>query len=135
MLLPLAPTIAASLTPPPAPADLAISLVFGAGQVVVGSALAWRGLASHRWRRLPLFTLALLGIWVVCSGIAELIVSGLETAARAWGRPTPSAIAAVRDVADASLLVVALALLAVVALYLAFLWRGTIARAKRDHPA
>lgn len=118
--------------PAVSPADLAISLVFGAGQVVVGSALAWRGLGHGRWRHAAPFVMALIGLWVVCSGVAELIVSGLEAIAQGWHTPTARAVAAVRQLADAGLLVVAGLLAVALGLYLVWWGTGSTGRRKRD---
>lgn len=103
--------------------NLAISLLFGVGQIAVGVALALRGLRHGSWRRAMLFTVALLGLWLACSGIAELIVSGFEVMSRAWGA-APAAIVAVRRAADGGLLVVSLALVAAFPLYL--VWRRSV---------
>lgn len=128
----LANAIAPSLTA--APADLAISLVFGAGQVAVGGALAWRGLGHGRWRRAASFTMALIGLWVMCSGVAELIVSGLEAAAQGWHTPAAQTVAAVRHTADGGLLAAAVLLAVALGVYLVWWRAGQIAGRKRDGP-
>lgn len=113
-------------------ADLAISLVFGAGQVAVGGALVWRGLRRGRWRRVAPFTMALIGLWLMCSGIAELIVSGLEATARGWHAPAPQTVSVVRQTADTGLLGAAVLLAGALALYLVW-WRvGGVRRSGRD---
>src|SRR5579862_6715883 len=73
--------------------SLMLSLLFGAGQVVVGVLLVGYGLRAGRWRRLSLYVALLFGVWCVTSGLAELLVSGMETARHVVGRPSVSAFA------------------------------------------
>lgn len=113
-------------------ADLAISLIFGAGQVMVGGALAWRGMGQGRWRRAAPFAMALIGLWVVCSGVAELIVSGLQAAAQGWHTFAAQTVDAVRHTADAALFVTAVLLAVALGLYLVWWSAGGLGGRKRD---
>lgn len=98
-------------------APLIVSLLFGVGQCVVGAGWVARGLRAGRWRRLGLYAAAILGAWFVCSGVAELIVSGLALASAWWGVPTLAALARVRSAADGALLVASVALALALLLY------------------
>ncbi len=98
-------------------APLIISLLFGVGQCAVGAILVARGLRAGRWRRLGLYAAAILGAWFVCSGVAELIVSGLALASAWWSVPTLAALARARSVADGALLVASGALALALPLY------------------
>ncbi len=106
--------------------SLAISLVFGVGQCVVGAALLVRALRAHNWQRPAIFVSGILGAWAICSGIAELLVSGLAAFSLTSGSTAPSALAGVRHLADTALLV-ASALLALPLLVYPF-WRRLRAR-------
>lgn len=105
----------------PATLSLTISLVFGVGQCVVGAALLIRAVRAHNWRRPSLFVSGILGAWAICSGIAELIVSGLTAFSLASGSTAPSALSAVRHAADMALLVASGVLVLPLLLYP--LWR------------
>lgn len=63
-----------------------------------------------------MFVLLLIALWFVCSGLAELLVSGMEASRRLWGAPGTATFALWRGRADAALLsatiLLALALLA-----------------------
>ena len=60
--------------------------------------------------------LLLIALWFVCSGLAELLVSGMEASRRLWGTPGAATFALWRARADAALLwatiILALALVA-----------------------
>lgn len=86
------------------PAALAISLLFGVGQLAVGALLVGRGLRDGRWRRLRGYVVMLLGVWLACSGLVELYVSALALASLGWGLPTPRDLDRWRQRADAILL-------------------------------
>jgi hypothetical protein len=103
------------------PVLLAISLIFGAGQLVVGAGLVARGLRSGRWRRLGVYVATLLGAWFCCSGAVELFVATLVTTSQVWGAPTPALLAWLRQSADTALLAATFALAVPLVLYP--LWR------------
>lgn len=85
------------------PPNLVLSLIFGAGQIVVGAWLAWHTLHSERraqWRAaIPTFA----GLWFVVSGAVELFVSGMESNLRLTGAPSSAAFALWRSRADTTL--------------------------------
>ncbi|HEX6819913.1 MAG TPA: hypothetical protein VF120_16170 [Ktedonobacterales bacterium] len=89
------------------------SLLFGAGQVGIGAYLVVHGLQKNRWRRLGVVIAMLAGAWFITSGLAELLVSGMETAQRLGHGPTAAVFAQWRARADTLLFVVTLVLLAV----------------------
>ena len=103
--------------------SLALSLLFGVGQVLIGGGFAWYGATRQRWRRPRAFIPALAGAWFFCSGLVELFVSGMESLERMTGTPTAAMFALWRSRADTVLLIwtIGLALLGV--LYLAANWR------------
>ncbi|HEX9412485.1 MAG TPA: hypothetical protein VF916_03200 [Ktedonobacterales bacterium] len=105
--------------------SLYISLAFGVGQCVIGAALVIRGRAGGRWRRLATFVGAILGAWLVCSGAAELAVSGAEVITRLQSHPDVAASTRVRGMADAALLVASGILAAALALYPLWLRLGS----------
>lgn len=115
-----------------APAMLAISLLFGAGQVAVGVALLVRGARRGRWRRLGIYVTMVLGAWFVCSGAVELIVSSLAASSEAWGQPAPAALARFRGGADVGLIWASVALVVLACLYP--IWRWRLPRHQMDHP-
>lgn len=96
--------------PTSSPASLTLSLIFGAGQLVVGSGVAFRLLARSDWRRTNLFTLLLIALWFVASGLTELFVSGMETAHDLRGVPSAAGFTLWRGRADTALVAVSLAL-------------------------
>jgi hypothetical protein len=63
------------------------------------------------WREARMFVLLLIAAWFVCSGLAELAVSGGETIRLVWGAPSATALAALKARADAALLAATLVLL------------------------
>ena len=63
------------------------------------------------WREARTFVLLLIAAWFVCSGLAELAVSGGETIRLVWGAPSATALAALKARADAALLAATLVLL------------------------
>lgn len=97
--------------------SLIISLLFGIGQVAGGAAVVWWLLARRRAGGPRTFVLLLIAAWFVCSGIAELFVSGMETAHLVSGQPASNAIATWRGRADAALLLVTLALMMALPVY------------------
>lgn len=104
--------------------SLALSLLFGVGQIVVGSLLVAHG--RKRWHRAGVFLLMLAGAWFVCSGAIELFVSGMESLQRISGVPDHATFSLWRGRAD-TVLVVATGLIlligAVVALSGRLSWR------------
>jgi hypothetical protein len=85
------------------PINLILSLLFGVGQIVVGAFLVVHG--RNRWRRAGVFLLMLVGMWLVCSGIIELFVSGMESLQRFSGVPDHAAFSLWRERADTTLAV------------------------------
>lgn len=86
------------------PVSLVLSLLFGAAQVVVGGAVALRLLSRKPWRVGAPFFLLLICLWFVCSGFAELAVSGMEFARSVGGAPSARAVAVWRGRVDTLLL-------------------------------
>ena len=98
------------------PINLALSLIFGAGQIVVGAALMRHAAKHNRWRRAwRSFGLALAGVWLITSGAVELFVSGMEAFMRLTGTPTQAFFTLWRGRGDTLLFAVS-ALLVVLAL-------------------
>lgn len=91
------------------PINLALSLLFGVGQIVVGALFVTHG--RSRWRRAGVFLLMLVGAWFVCSGVIELFVSGMESVQRLSGVPDHAAFSLWRGRADTALAVATVALL------------------------
>jgi hypothetical protein len=100
---------------------LLISLVFGAAQCLFGVAVIAYGTRAGRWRRTGLFLLMVLGAWALCSGAAELLVSGMAVAHRFSGMPSATTEDAVRRAADTALVLVSVALLVPLAAF--SVWR------------
>lgn len=99
-----------------------MSLLFGVAQVVVGAAVAVRLLPRKPWRFGGQFLLLLICLWFLCSGFAELAVSGMEVARALGGAPSAQEFVAWRGRFDALLLV------ATAALAVALLVRAVLAR-------
>jgi hypothetical protein len=76
-----------------------------------------RGMRAGRWWRLGWFAATILGAWLMCSGVAELVVSGLAVASSWRGAPTPAALAHARSTVDSALLVASGALALALVLY------------------
>ena len=92
--------------------SLALSLVFGVAQIVIGGGVAVELVRRGRWRSGRGYLLLLIALWFPCSGIGELIVSGMEVARRLTAIPSAATLILWRARVDASLLVVAGVLLA-----------------------
>lgn len=60
------------------PLQLALSIIFGVLQIVVGSAIQVHGWHNRLFGRLRFFLVGLAGIWFICSGVDELVVSSLD---------------------------------------------------------
>ncbi len=102
--------------------SLFLSLLFGVGQIVVGAALVLSAASRQRWRRPGIFVASLAGAWFVCSGIAELIVSGMETLRAYTGAPSTAIFTLWRGRADMALTIATVVLVALGVLYAVF-WR------------
>lgn len=100
-------------------ASLLGSLIFGAGQVIAGVFLLVHGAREQRWQRLGVVVAMLAGAWFLTSGLAELLVSGMEVAQRLGHGPSAAAFSLWRGRADTLLLVVTLALAALGLVYAA----------------
>lgn len=85
------------------PPNLILSLVFGAGQIVVGGGLAWYGLAPARWRQWRAVLAGAAGVWFFVSGVCELIVSGMELSRQLGGGPSAAVFMRMRGLADGAL--------------------------------
>lgn len=96
---------------PVSPINLALSLLFGVGQIVVGGLFVVHG--RNRWRRAGVFLLMLVGAWFICSGVIELFVSGMESLQRLSGTPDHAAFSLWRGRADTTLVVATGAILLV----------------------
>lgn len=79
--------------------------------MVAGAAVARVIVLRRGWREARPFVLLLIAAWFVCSGLAELAVSGGETIRLVWGAPSAAALAALKARADAALLAATIALL------------------------
>ena len=95
--------------------NLLISLAFGLGQIIIGAGMATYTARKGRWRKLRLFGLAVLGAWIACSGVTELIVSGAELLAQQSRALSVAQAAQIRAVADQAFLVASIILLLVFA--------------------
>lgn len=110
------PTIAIAAQPPLT--NLYLSLAFGAGQIIVGAAMALFVTRKRRWQKMTLALLAFIGIWFAFSGITELIVSGAEVLARTSHTLSIASASHLRSQADQAFLIASLILLASGAAYL-----------------
>jgi branched-subunit amino acid ABC-type transport system permease component len=109
-------TLAAATQPPLT--NLYLSLAFGAGQVIIGAAMALFVTRKRRWQKMTHALLAFIGIWFAFSGITELIVSGAEVLARTGHTLSAAEASHLRAQADQAFLIASLTLLAVGAAYL-----------------
>jgi hypothetical protein len=91
--------------------NLILSLLFGIGQVIAGVLLVRYGAREGRWRRARVFLMLLFGVWFATSGLAELVVSGMETARQLIGAPSAASFALWRERADRTLLYITIAVL------------------------
>ncbi len=97
--------------------NLILSLIFGVGQIVVGAGMAVYTARKGRWRKLRFFGLAVLGAWIACSGITELIVSGAELLAQQSSALSVAQAAQMRAAADQAFLIASIILLLVLAAF------------------
>jgi hypothetical protein len=58
--------------------QLAISMLFGVLQIGIGAAIQVHGWRRRLFSRLRFFLVGLGGIWFICSGIDELVVSSVD---------------------------------------------------------
>ncbi len=101
--------------------NLLLSLIFGAGQIVVGGALVGYGVTGGRWRRWRIALAAFAGAWFVASGITELLVSGMEVSRRLTNTPGAATFGLWRGRADTTLYAItALLALAGLAYFVAY---------------
>lgn len=105
-----------SAAQPPA-ADLIFSVLAGVAQLVLGAVLVARGIRRPRVRQFAVYALALLGVWLIASGVAECCVSGLLLSARLSREPGQGPVAIIRPIADTTLFVITGVLLGLLALY------------------
>lgn len=82
------------------PINLALSLVFGVGQIVVGAWLAWYPLTPARRGQWRIAVLLFVGLWLIVSGSIELFVSSMEASQRLAGVPSATTFALLRGRAD-----------------------------------
>lgn len=95
--------------------NLVFSLIFGVGQLVVGSFVARNRLRA--WREIKSYIILLVGAWFIGSGLAELLVSGMEVARDVTGTPSLATFNRWHAGADTFLLVWTLALVLALALW------------------
>ena len=91
--------------------NLILSLLFGVGQVVAGVLLVRFGLGKGRWRRPSIYLAMLFGIWLATSGLAELLVSGMEMWRHLFGGPGTATFALWRGRGDGALLAMTIVVL------------------------
>ncbi|HEY7122444.1 MAG TPA: hypothetical protein VH540_00715 [Ktedonobacterales bacterium] len=97
--------------------NLLISLAFGVGQIIIGAGMVVYTASKGRWHQLRFFGLAVLGAWIACSGITELIVSGAELLAQQSRALSVAQAAQMRAAADQAFLVASIILLLVLAAF------------------
>lgn len=106
------------------PPNLIMSLIFGVGQIIVGSWLVWHELAPRAWRRpghwrdWRAMLAAAAGAWFFVSGVCELIVSGMETNRLHGGGPSLASYTATKAAADGALYSVTAALAVALIVYM-----------------
>jgi hypothetical protein len=94
---------------------LILSLIFGAGQIVVGGIIARFSLVNLGqgiWTHARHFLLLVVSLWFIVSGTLELLVSGMETAQRLGAVISSRTFTLWRARADTSLVWVSVTLLA-----------------------
>lgn len=96
---------------------LLISLLFGVGQCAVGAILVRRSVRSGGRNGPSLYLAGLLGAWAICSGLAELLVSGFALVVQARGASLSPTLAEVRHLADTALVLITVLLLGLVLAY------------------
>jgi len=97
--------------------SLALSLLFGAGQLVIGGIVALRIARTGRWRAFGQYLLMLVALWFTFSGLSELLVSGTEAVRAITMHPSAAVFASWRSRIDGALLVVSACLAVALALY------------------
>jgi type IV secretory pathway VirB2 component (pilin) len=108
--------------------NLALSLLFGVGQIIVGGALVLNG--RRQWRRAGVLLMMLAGTWFVCSGTIELFVSGMESVQRLSGVPDSATFSLWRGRADGLL---ALATVAILLIGIGAMLSGKISWRRNSH--
>ncbi|MGH2484893.1 MAG: hypothetical protein ACRDHE_02670 [Ktedonobacterales bacterium] len=106
--------------------NLALSLLFGAGQLLLGAAFVYRIVAQGQWRVPKRFLLLTIAAWFVASGATELCVTGMEVTHNISGEPSLQVFSLWRARADATLAIVSVALVAALAVFL--IWHGAMTR-------
>jgi hypothetical protein len=89
-----------------------LSLLFALAQIVAGVFVARRIFFRRLWRKPGPFVLLLIALWFVCSGIAELFVSGMEAVRRLHSGPDAATFNLWRGRADTLLLAATILLFA-----------------------
>lgn len=92
--------------------NLAFSLLFGLGQLVIGLLFVLRILGRGLWQAPKWFLLLVIAAWFAMSGIVELFVSGMEVAHAVTGRPSARDFTIWRGRADTTLAIYSVVLLA-----------------------
>lgn len=87
--------------------SLIISGLFGFAQVVAGFALARRLAHGQQWMEQSHVLSAIAGVWLMTSGLAEIVV----TLANVIAGTNEGPVATIRSIADAILLIVTLLLI------------------------
>lgn len=92
--------------------NLAFSLLFGLGQLVLGLLFVRRILARGAWRAPKWFLLLVIAAWFAMSGVTELFVSGMEVSRSITGHPAARSFGVWRGRADTILAIYSALLLA-----------------------
>jgi len=99
------------------PISLVISIVFGVLQIGIGSTIQIHGWRHRLFGRLRFFLIGLGGIWFICSGIDELVVSSVDMLNRNGHLLDATRIQALHSQAQMALWAATLALVLCVAAY------------------
>src|SRR5215813_3597187 len=85
--------------------SLLLSLIFGCCQVILGTAVVQHIVRTRRWPSRGAYLLLLISLWFVCSGVAELSVSGMEAMRRLLDMPNTVTLARWRGLVDGALII------------------------------